>query len=46
METVNSKCWGVKQKHVIHPALTEKKKKKVLTREIKGIFQRLTNKSW
>lgn len=28
METVNSKCWGVKQKHVIHPALTEKKKKK------------------
>lgn len=45
METVNSKCWGVKQKHVIHPALTEKKKK-VFTREITGIFQRLTNKSW
>lgn len=29
METVNSKCWGVKQKHVIHPALTEKKKKSI-----------------
>lgn len=51
MKTVNSKRQGMKQKHVIHQALSEKKTKLRIPRETKEFenrrsFQRLTNQEW